>query len=620
MTQLKNPTAGGASSGVELHIDDLTRDQRAVLGRLTHRFRETAVVQVLVGPAETGKTTLAEMVGKCLEDQAEAVHLSKSQDPTGTQKRLMFEAYGSYPYFLSAILKQLGFFARGEEPDLVEQLVEQLHRLRSEEKRLLVIIDNADDMNPAVWKRFQSWLDYQDRGMRMIQVLLVGKPGFKKKLAEPAMRAWRRWIQSPQELHLIGRWGSNASEEAQRMLKRACESINEKTQPTQPIRPPRITWPAVQKIVKEAGGRPGRMNELIKRALSASIRDGGRTIGYRFLLKADALRSPAMQWYKLRRAATAEPQPQPQQAGPKKKFFFDPRGKSMKERTQNPRIPEHPLGWMRYALGTLLVIFALGAGWGVSSWLSIDADPNEVVLLGEETGEIEESTSPAPVAEADPNDPWASTDEWEPINIDEPYSTAGTEPVKGYPLEDLREPEGTPVVPVESTTLSASLEADFNQLEAQSLAWKSTLQQPQIGDVPANPAPAGETTEETASSEAPVETVAVDAASSLDDLEDFNLDEPKTALEEKVKVDAEPLNAEALDIPEALVNQTASIGTLSVSAPKETAAQPKRSSPTAASSPPSRSPAPAPEPASSGRPDSRKRLLEAMSKLERSLK
>lgn len=116
MTQLKNPTAGGTLSGVDLQLEDLTREQKTVLGRIAHRFREAAVGQVLTGPPETGKSTLAEMVGKCLEEQSETVLISKGKDSAGGQKRLMFEAYGAYPYFLSAVLKQLGFFVRGRSP------------------------------------------------------------------------------------------------------------------------------------------------------------------------------------------------------------------------------------------------------------------------------------------------------------------------------------------------------------------------------------------------------------------------------------------------------------------------------------------------------------------------
>lgn len=108
----------------------------------------------------------------------------------------------------------------------------------------------------------------------MIQVLLVGSPELKKKLGDPAMRGWRRWIHGTYDLSLVKGW-KLAGEEARRMLKRACEVINEKTQPTDPIRPPQISWFAVQKIVKESGGRPGRMKELLKRVLSANIREGG---------------------------------------------------------------------------------------------------------------------------------------------------------------------------------------------------------------------------------------------------------------------------------------------------------------------------------------------------------
>ncbi|MBW7940606.1 MAG: hypothetical protein H3C63_17890, partial [Candidatus Omnitrophica bacterium] len=53
------PTAASTapSNTPDLEIEDLTRDQRTVLGKITSCFREAGVVQVLTGPRESGKTT-----------------------------------------------------------------------------------------------------------------------------------------------------------------------------------------------------------------------------------------------------------------------------------------------------------------------------------------------------------------------------------------------------------------------------------------------------------------------------------------------------------------------------------------------------------------------------------
>jgi type II secretory pathway predicted ATPase ExeA len=339
-----------------LEIDDLTRDQRTILGRITNRFRESAVVQVLSGAHESGKSTVAELVGHCLAQEAVTVTITKQGDQTPGQKRLMQEAYGSYAYLLAAVLKQIGFYARGEETDLVEQMVERLRALRQEDKRLLIILDDAQDITPGVWKRLQSWLDFQDRGVRMIQVLLVGSPMLRKMMGEPILRGWRRWVHGTYEIKLL-KW-SRATDEARRALKRACDVINQKAQPGQPITPPRISWFAIHKITHEAAGRPGRLNELIKRTLSASIRQGGATITRRFLMHADALRSPAMQPHKFRKVAKAA-EKAPAEAA------------DAGNEAKPTRMPGVAPDWMRYALGGLMVVFVLGAAWGISSWLSV---------------------------------------------------------------------------------------------------------------------------------------------------------------------------------------------------------------------------------------------------------
>ncbi|MCA9414640.1 MAG: ATP-binding protein [Candidatus Omnitrophica bacterium] len=613
MTQLKNPTAGGTLSGVDLQLEDLTREQKTVLGRIAHRFREAAVGQVLTGPPETGKSTLAEMVGKCLEEQSETVLISKGKDPAGGQKRLMFEAYGAYPYFLSAVLKQLGFFVRGEEPDLVEQLVEQLRKLRTEDKRLLLIIDDAQDISPTVWKRLQPWLDYQDRGVRMIQVLLVGSPELKKKLGDPAMRGWRRWIHGTYDLSLVKGW-KLAGEEARRMLKRACEVINEKTQPTDPIRPPQISWFAVQKIVKESGGRPGRMKELLKRVLSANIREGGSRISYRFLHRADALRSPAMQWYKLRqnKSATATQKA----ADLKKKFQFSLRGKKMHERTKNPRIPEHPLGWMRYALGTLLIVFILGAGWGVSAWLSVAPDSADTLVLAEEEPAAVETESPVEPVDV------AATEAVEP---ERDFEVATTEPVEDYPL-DVFDQSWEQIDPVAvSQAISASLEQEFQELDSSGVKIGDAFPPREESLPPREPAPVVESESETVAAAppaepaveetAPIEEAVAEAESALDSLEDFTLPEREEPKEEMAKAEPEPLDAKSLGVPEGLIHQTVNTGVVSIPAPKagqKPTAAPKQAPRSTRTQPAASSPQP--------QSNSRDRLLEAMTRLEKSLK
>ncbi len=385
-----------ATSNTTLEIEDLTRDQRTILNRITQRFREAGVVQVLTGPRESGKSTLAELAGKCLEQEAVTVLISKGMDQPPAQKRLVQEAYASYPHMLGTILRQIGFVARGEETDLVEQMVERLRSLRQSEKRLLLILDDAQDITPGVWKRMQAWLDYQDRGLRMIQVLLVGSPILKKMMGEPILRGWRRWTHGSYDLRLL-KWG-HATEEAKRALQRACEVLSQRANTEEPITPPRMTWFAIHKITRESGGRPGRMYELIRRALSASIRHGGVSITRRFLYQADALRSPALHPTKVKKVVKAKEKPSETQ-GPQ-------------EETKHS-IPQGDFAgrWMRYGLAGLLAIFITGAGWGVYAWLNASnqsAEPEEVAEVT--GGEISSPELPSPpeAAPAAPVSPVAS--------------------------------------------------------------------------------------------------------------------------------------------------------------------------------------------------------------------
>ena len=79
-----------------------------------------------------------------------------------------------------------------------------------------------------------------------------------------------------------------------------------------------------------------------------------------------------------------------------------PSSSSTAETEQIP-LPAHPLGWMRYALGTLLVLFVVGAGWGITAWLSIPSDPTGdtfAVTASEELSEIGLETESTQLADS----------------------------------------------------------------------------------------------------------------------------------------------------------------------------------------------------------------------------
>jgi type II secretory pathway predicted ATPase ExeA len=377
MVHPTSPVAGRETDSSGFDLGALTRDQRSTATRIANKFREAAAVQVLTGPRECGKTTVALAVAQTLSANVEPVLIAKSGEMSPAQKRLMQEAYGSYPYLLAAILKQLGFYVRGEEHDLVDQMVEQMRKIRREEKRILLILDDAQDFEPEVWKRFQSWLDFQDGGIRMFQVLLVGLPDFKSKLADSALRGWRRWTHARHELSLLSH--KSIGEEARRILKQSCEAINARSKAADPITTPSVSWFAIQRIARESGGRPGRLTELVKRTLGASIREGGRRITARFLARADALRSPAVQMYRARKARS--------KPAPAERQTVSPGGRRLSP-------PPHPLGWFRYALGFLLIAFVLGAGWGITAWLSMPATESALVADSDDESTLEADEGP----------------------------------------------------------------------------------------------------------------------------------------------------------------------------------------------------------------------------------
>jgi hypothetical protein len=202
----------------------------------------------------------------------------------------------------------------------------------------------------------------------MFQVLLVGSPMLKKMMGEPILRGWRRWTHGSYDLKLLKR--GHATEEARRALRRACEVLSLRANTEEPIAPPRMTWFAIRKIARESGGRPGRMYELVRRALSASIRQGGVGITRRFLFQADALRSPALHPTKVKKAVKA-----------KEKTAEAP----VAAREESKQAPQGDVAmrWMRYGLAGLLAVFIVGAGWGVHAWMKASGQESGNAVVAE---------------------------------------------------------------------------------------------------------------------------------------------------------------------------------------------------------------------------------------------
>jgi type II secretory pathway predicted ATPase ExeA len=464
----------------KISIEQLTRDQHIVLGRLTAGFREGGSCQILTGPSECGKTVVSELVTHCLDQEIVPVFISKRADKA---TRTMIEAYGSYAHLLLAILKPLGFVASGEESDLVEQMVERLRQLRSENRRLLVIIDDAQDMTPGVWKRLHSWLTYQQEGKRMLQFLFVGTPQLRKLLSEPLYRGWKRWINGTHSLSLLTT--HRAVEEARGMLKHMVDEINTHENVEQKYTAPVLTWFAAVRIAHNSGGSPGRLHELISRALNTSIRAGGVNITRRFLVQADALKTTAQQVQKtpksiFKRSARETPANQDKKAA----VPSTPAGVAVAARAKGATPTGQPLDWMRYALGLLFIVFIIGAGWGVTAWFRTapDGTPSgydDSLVAEEGSSELVRNDGVAEetdlVAEAPVVETILGTSDTATADASDPWAVPAVESVSTIPpaVDNTIAPSGVPVREV--TNGWNSLDTSVAQVDAFSDSIESTL-------------------------------------------------------------------------------------------------------------------------------------------------
>jgi general secretion pathway protein A len=234
----------------------LSPTHQDALAHLRYGLAQKKGFVVLTGEVGCGKTTLCRA-------------FLNELDPAYTETALVLNPRLTERELLAAILRELGELSSDagaaplalDDADLTGRLNDALLRRIAAGKDIVLIIDEAQNLSFEVMEQIRLLSNLETETQKLLQIILIGQPELKAKLAEKRLRQLRQRILVFYELRPLKRAQVDAYIQHRLTLAAA-------------TRPPRFTNAARRAIFRHSRGIPRLVNSLCDKALlSAFIRD-----------------------------------------------------------------------------------------------------------------------------------------------------------------------------------------------------------------------------------------------------------------------------------------------------------------------------------------------------------
>lgn len=221
-----------------------SRGHREALNHLLYGIRREEGFVVVTGEVGTGKTTLCRTLLRKLDPQIEtAVILNPSQ---------------SEEELLQAILGDLGVSlpSSATRKELLDALNAHLLAARAAGKRVVLIIDEAQDLPPRLLEQIRLLSNLETEREKLIQIILVGQVELSAKLCQRGLRQLNQRVAVRYRLPKL-----QPKETRAYILHRLARAGSE--------RHDLFTWGALRLVHYLSGGIPRLINIICDRALVA---------------------------------------------------------------------------------------------------------------------------------------------------------------------------------------------------------------------------------------------------------------------------------------------------------------------------------------------------------------
>lgn len=254
----------------------ITPDPRFVY--LSERHRD-ALAHLLFGIGQGGSGGFVQLTGEVGTGKTTLSRLLLDQLPEDTQAALVLNPHLSPEELLQTICEELGVIERGKggKPalkPLVDLLNEHLLRAYAQGKRVVLLIDEAQELSRASLEQVRLLTNLETATQKLLQIILLGQPELRERLADPDLRQLAQRITARYHLTPLDEAESEAYLR-HRLSVAGCTRFP-------------FTRLAVKQLHKHSGGVPRLLNVVAERALLAGYARDQNPVGERLVDQAAA--------------------------------------------------------------------------------------------------------------------------------------------------------------------------------------------------------------------------------------------------------------------------------------------------------------------------------------------
>jgi general secretion pathway protein A len=156
----------------------LSERHAEALAHLLYGITEAGGFIQLTGEVGTGKTTIVRSLLERMPGHADvAVILNPQLSPT---------------QFVLSICEELGLFVRDEDAGSLKDLVDLLNRrlldAHAKGRRVVVIVDEAQNLTPETLEQVRLLTNLETRSQKLLQIILIGQPELREVLSRVELR------------------------------------------------------------------------------------------------------------------------------------------------------------------------------------------------------------------------------------------------------------------------------------------------------------------------------------------------------------------------------------------------------------------------------------------------
>lgn len=230
--------------GADREVFFKAETHKEALALILYGIRERKGYTVIFGEQGMGKTTLIRQAMAQLDEQTQAVLISKSHD--------------LYYTLLKELMEKLGLRASSQsvtKGSMLHDLYEYLTQCLAKGRNIVIFLDDAHGMRDEIIEEMRLMSNLETSRTKLIQIIIAGEPELSRRLNSKHLRQIRQRIQILHRLLPLGR--DESLQYIEHRLARAGRSSGDVFTPE-----------ALKAICKCAGGIPQNINALCDGALT----------------------------------------------------------------------------------------------------------------------------------------------------------------------------------------------------------------------------------------------------------------------------------------------------------------------------------------------------------------